>query len=70
MWINDFSKHNKEISTMPKTEDKDFKQGDRVSTPYGDAMFVSYNEDTCECTLQMFSDNRSIRLNKAIVRKV
>ena len=71
MWINDFSKNNKEdISAMPKVEDKDFKRGDKVSTPYGDGMFVSYSEDTDECTIQMYSDNRSVRLYVAVVRKI
>lgn len=70
MWISNFSQNNKEASTVPRVQDKDFKRGDRVDTPMGDGIFISCNEDTGECTLQMYSDNRTIRLNKAVIRKV
>ena len=69
-WINNFSQNNKEEFIVSKIEDKDFKRGDRVNTPYGDAMFISFSEEKDECTLQMYSDNRTVRLKKAVVRKV
>jgi hypothetical protein len=70
MWINDFSKNNKTEAAMPKVQDKDFKRGDRVNTPVGDGVFVSCNEDTGICTIQMYSDNRTVRLNKILIRKI
>lgn len=70
MWINDFSKNNKSEAAVPRVQDKDFKKGDRVSTPVGNAVFVSFNETTGDCTLQMYSDNRIVRLNKVLIKKI
>lgn len=70
MWINDFSKYNKENIDMQRSKDKNFKMGDKINSPMGDGIFVSYDEKTDECTVQMYSDNRTVRLKKALIRKV
>ena len=64
MWVNDFSKNNKEVPVHVG-----LKLGDKVNTPLGSGMYVE-SSGTDECVIQMYESNKTVRLKIAVVRKV